>query len=36
MEDDLNIDRGKHVLALFFLNKKLFGMSNETIIRWSQ
>ena len=32
IEDELNIDGGKHVLAMF-LNKELFWMNNKTIIR---
>ena len=30
IEDELNIDRGKHVLAMF-LSKELFWMNNKTI-----
>ena len=30
IEDELNIDLGKHVLAMF-LNKELFWMNNKTI-----
>ena len=30
IKDELNIDGGKHVLAMF-LNKKLFWMNNKTI-----
>ena len=31
IKDELNIDGGKHVLAMF-LNKELFWMNNKTII----
>ena len=31
MKDELNIDGGKHVLAMF-LNQELFWMNNKTII----
>ena len=31
IEDELNIDGGKHILAMF-LNKELFWMNNKTII----
>ena len=30
IEDELNIDRGKHVLPMF-LSKELFWMNNKTI-----
>ena len=33
IEDELNIDAGKHVLAMF-LNQELFGMNNKTIIEF--
>ena len=33
IEDELNIDGGKHVLAMF-LNKELFWMNNKTIIEF--
>ena len=33
IEDELNIDGGKHVLAMF-LNKELFWMNNETVIEF--
>ena len=33
IEDDLNIDGGKHDLAMF-LNKELFWMNNKTIIEF--
>ena len=33
IEDDLNIDGVKHVLAMF-LNKELFWMNNKTIIEF--
>ena len=31
IKDELNIDGGKHILAMF-LNKELFWMNNKTII----
>ena len=33
IEDELNIDGGKHVLAMF-LNKEVFWMNNKTIYYW--
>ena len=33
IEDELNIDGGKHVLAVF-LNKELFWIDNKTIIEF--
>ena len=33
IEDELNIDGGKHVLAMF-LNKELFWMNNKTVIEF--
>ena len=33
IKDELNIDGGKHVLAMF-LNKELFWMNNKTIIEF--
>ena len=33
IEDELNIDGGKHVLAMF-LNKEAFWMNNKTIIEF--
>ena len=33
IEDELNIDGGKNVLALF-LNKELFWMNNKTVIEF--
>ena len=33
IEDELNIDGGKHVLAMF-LNKELFWMNNKTLIEF--
>ena len=33
IEDELNIDGGKHVLAIF-LKKELFWMNNKTIIEF--
>ena len=33
VEDELNVDEGKHVLAMF-LNWKLFWMNNKTIIEF--
>ena len=33
IEDELNIDGGKHVLAMF-LNKEVFWMNNKTIIEF--
>ena len=34
IEDELNIHGGKHVLAMFFKNYKLFWMNNKTIIEF--
>ena len=33
IKDELNIDGGKHILAMF-LNKELFWMNNKTIIEF--
>ena len=34
IEDELNVDGGKHVLAMF-LSKELFSMNSKTIIEFS-
>ena len=34
IEDELNIDGGKHVLAIMFLNQELFRLNYKTIIEF--